>query len=515
MHLARAVLCFFANVSVTSSLLLAGQEIEQVRSHGDPALSPKGLLIRSYLGTRQLVPEERAMALMYLALAAGTIEPAYNRLWSEELFNAALQLPRNWNRLAFEKNALEALAQSEPELAMELFGQMDDPIPTESGKFPEDVRAFAAQRVFSAYWNRKGTPALDAIRDQARHLGDTGQYPYLAMATILRNLSMSSANEIEPLFAEAVGYFGRGSKFASANPDFAQFLNTVWDFLPSPSKRLAVAVAVDQLTRESPSDAGFRGTTKTKSSTLQFKNRNRQLLFELLPLIQQIDPQAGKRLAEKEPALAAGADEKSGTMRSDSALITEVNGDSDRLAAAENLVAQQRTLNEVKQRVNSDPEIALQTTGMLTNPAFQAIALADVAAGFAKKDSAKARKLLDRALDIISSLRATPTKVAALFAVSKAENALGNHKAMQTSWVRAVELGEELFQQDIETHPDASAYQAASFDTLEELLRFGGAVDPQMALAALRSVQNQLLQIYLPIFVAEGIFKHNQSQPPS
>ena len=494
-----------------SSLATAGQEVTaQKGPQAESAGSPRNLLIRSYFASQQLVPGERAMALMYLALTAGAIEPAYNRLWSEELFHSALQLPRDWNRVAYEKNALEALSQSDPQLALQLFSQMDDPIPTESGKFPEDVRAFAARRVFGTYWNLKGPAGLEEITSQARHLGDTGQYPYVAMIAIVRDLAPSSQNEAEAVFNEAVGYFSRGSRFGSANPDFVQFLNGVWDVLPSTLKHMALGAAVDQLTRESSSDSNFRGRSRTRSKVVEFKDRNRQLLFELLPRIEEVDPQWAKRITDKESWLT-GATEPGGVRRSDSALIPDADAaPPDRLGAAENLLIQQQTLSQVEQEVNHDPDAALITSGSLTNPEFEAIALADIAVGFAKKDPAKGGKLLGKARDIISTLKGTPGKVAALFAVAKAEYALGNRKGMATSWSRAVDLGEELFQQDMETHPGGLAYQAGSFNTLEEMLRFGGAVDPQMALAALGGMQNQLLQVYLPIFAADGIFRHDQ-----
>jgi len=54
------------------------------------------------------------------------------------------------------------------------------------------------------------------------------------------------------------------------------------------------------------------------------------------------------------------------------------------------------------------------------------------------------------------------------------------------------------------------AYRAACFDNLANLAKYGGKVEPQMVLQAIGVVRNQLLQAYLPIFAAEGIFDHQQ-----
>jgi hypothetical protein len=478
----------------------------------DGSKSAQTLLIQSYIASQQLVPQERAMVLMYLALTATPIEPAYNRLWSEELFYFAFQLPQNWNRVAYEKNALEALSESDPVLALELLGRVEDPIPTDSGSFPEDVRAFAAQKVFLAYWQRKGQAHLDEIRAQGQHLGATGQYPYVAMIPIVLDLARSNENLAEAVFNEAATYFSRGSRFDSANPDFLQFLNSVWEVLPAPLKHQALDVAVTQLTRQpvSSPDEKFRGTSRTSSHGAEFTDQNRQLLFELLPRIREVDPQWAKRLLDKEPWLVA-ATESGGIHRSDSAVIQNASSASpEQMAAAEQRLRQRQTLAQVEREAGKDPSGALLTSRSLTDPEFQAVALANIAAGFAKNNPATAGQLLDQANGITSKLKGSPEKVTALFAKAKADYALHDLKAMQTSWTGAFDIGQELFQEDIETHPDRLAYQAACFDNLANLAKFGGKVEPQMVLQAIGVVRNQLLRAYLPIFAAEGIFDHQQ-----
>jgi len=491
--------------------------LAQVTSPANPAKfdsidSPQNLLIGSYFASQQLLPEERAMVLMQLAMSAGDIEPAYNRLWSRELFNSAFQLPRNWNRVAFEKNALEALSESDPILALQLFAQMDDPIPTDSGSFPEDVRAFAAQRVFLAYWKRKRLAGLDEISAQAQHLGDSGQYPYVAMIPIVLDLAKSSENRSEAVFNEAVTYFSRGSRFDSADPDFVQFLNGVWATLPVSLKHQGLQVAVHQLTRQqsTDADAGYRGKSRTKSEEVQFTDRNKQLLFDLLPRIRDVDEQWAKRLVDEDSSLA-GAMESGGVRRSDSATLQGLSSASPaQLATAEGRLAQRRILSQVEQQAGKDPDDALLTSRSITDPELQAVALADIAAGFAKNDPGKASKFLSQANSIAVELKDNPAKVMALFAIAKANHELNDQKAMQTAWNRAFDLGQELFQEDIEAHPVRPAYQAACFDNLRNLAKFGGKFDPPMILQSLRKVRNQLLQAYLPISAAEGIFQHDQ-----
>lgn len=494
---------------------LAAQAAPAADTKYDSANAPGNLLIRSYLASQKLLPEERAMVLLQLSLNAAKIEPSYDRLWSQELFSLAFELPRNWNRLAFEKNALETLSQVDPVLALQLFGEMDDPIPTDAGAFPEDTRAFAAQAVFAAYWRQRGPAGLEEILSHARHLGDTGQYPYLAMIPIVLTLAKTSPNYSEEIVNNAATYFSRGSRFESANPDFVQFLNSVWDAMPAPLKHQALQVAVQQLTepRAPDIDVSFKGDSHTNTKAMEFRDRNKQILFELLPRIREVDEQWAKRLVDVDSSLAAAMD-SGGIQSSQSATIQGVSSASPaQLTAAQARAAQQRTLSQVEQQAPNDPDAALLASRSLSDPALQAIALANIAAGFAKKDPAKASNFVSQANSITDTLKDNPGKVMALFAIAKANRQLNYQKAMEASWNQAFSLGQELFQEDLEIHPVRPAYQATCYEALLGLAEFGGKFDPPMVLQGLQTLRNQLLQAYLPISAAGGIFQHDQALP--
>jgi hypothetical protein len=506
------LLCLLGLLLVSSFSPASAQETPKFQPTA--SVTPESLLIQSYIASQQLVPEERSMALMYLAMSAASIQPAYNRLWSEELFYSAFQLPRTWNRVAYEKNALAALSDTDPPRAFQLFGLMDNPIPMDSGALPEDVRAFGASRVFSAYWKVKGHEALDEIRAQAEHLGETGEYPYTAMTPIILDLAHSSPNEAEIVFNEAVTYFSRGSRVVAANRDFVEMLNALWNSLSAPVKHEGLDVAVSQLSQPPPSngDESVRGKAQTKSQSVEFTDRNRQLLFELIPRIREVDPAWAKRLVDSSPSLAA-AMESGGIQRSETLSIQNVSSASpNQITAAESLLMQERTFAEVKEQAAQDPDAALVLSGSLTNPGFRAAALAQVAASLAVKDPKKAQKLLDQSKDIVSGLKDTPAKVAALCAVAEAYYAFKDEKGLQSAWSDALSLGEELIEEDLQVHPGKATYQSQCFEMLADLMRFGGRIDPQMAVQGLHGLQNQQLLVYLPIFTANGIVEGQQTR---
>jgi hypothetical protein len=469
----------------------------------DAGNSPQALLIRSYIDSQQLTPEERAMALQFLARSAGSIEPAYNRLWSEELFFLAFRLPRNWNRLAFEKNALEALATTDPIRAMQLFGQLEDPIPLDSGKYPEDVRAFAARTVFPAYWKQKGPDGFDEIRAKAQFLGSTGEYPYAAAGWVARELANAKDVRAEILLGDAVSRFGQGSRFDNTNRECVEFLDGAWEFLSAALKRQAVVAVVGLLTQPTPSsDFIYRGSVRAKTGAVDFTDQNQQLLFQIMPRIRQVDPDLADQLVKKNPTLGASG----GKQEAEGGVIANVSSSTPtQLATAQNQLAQSQILGRVQKELDSNPDLAMSDAQLLTNPQLRTLAFAQIAARLAASDPAKASVLLGQTKDNVKSQGDSEDKVAALFARARASHALKDHEGMQAAWMHAVELGAELFQEDLEAHPDMQAYQATCFDELMEGFQFGATVEPDMALGALKAVRNQLLEIYLPIAMAEGI----------
>lgn len=152
------------------------------------------------------------------------------------LFAFGMRMPLGWDRVATEKNALTILSRSEPELAMQLFPKVEPPLPIDGLGFPEDVRAYAAIEIFENYWKAVGIKGLSSIRNMSRHIGDSGEYPYRAMSSVMNELielpredRLALASEI---LNEAIGYYQRGSQFLNRDEEFLALLERARDFAP-------------------------------------------------------------------------------------------------------------------------------------------------------------------------------------------------------------------------------------------------------------------------------------------
>jgi hypothetical protein len=223
------------------------------------------------------------------------------------LFAFALRMPSGWDRVATEKNALTILSRSDPELAMQLFPKVEPPLPIDRLGFPEDVRAYAAIEIFENYWKAVGTKGLGNIRNASRHIGDTGEYPYRAMSSVMNELielpredRLALANEI---LNEAIGYYQRGSQFLNRDEEFFALLERARDFVPPNDYLPGIRLLVRNLLINRDSNAHFIAEIGMSQGFVRFTNMNLALLFRAFPLLAEADSQWADLLVNQYPEL--------------------------------------------------------------------------------------------------------------------------------------------------------------------------------------------------------------------
>ncbi len=471
---------------------------------------PTQLLIKSYLSGHNLPPELRTYLLTLLSYAAVQIEPSLTRLWAQEAFQLAFTLPMSWDRVAHEKNSLAALAQVDPILAFKLFDSMDTTVPLPSGDIPEDLRAYAARTVFQEYWKREGPAALDVIRRQAARLGDTGQYPFLAMAPIIRDVDRENPVEAQALFGEALTYYGRGWRTASTDEEFSRFLQELWNAIPLPLKRQALQRMVGHLTEESEPPHGqvFLSRAYLEKGTVEFRSRAKKLLYSLLPQIREVDPRWASQLVEADPALQRASAASGSTSFSEQLMIHNTSGvSSAAISALQAMAFQRQKLVRIAKLASTDPSQALALSDALTDRALRAQALAVIAAGLGSKDPGQARSLIDQVRKDLESIGGAADRVAVLVALAKAAAATRDQKLIAETLERGFDLGEELFSEDLDVHPGKAVEDVTGFDSLSDLTAVGVKYAPEYTVPRIERISNDLLRAHLLMITAENLFE--------
>src|SRR5438552_5635066 len=268
--------------------------------------TPSALLQESYELGRAFAPEQRAWLLERLTEASLHIDRRWTETWSEETFRSGRNLPITWNRLAIEKNALVSLSRVNPRRAMAFFSQMDNPIPLANGSLPEDVRADAARTVFAELYRERGASALSQIEREANRLGETGEYPYAAMASLISEARDSEVGWTKESFLRAVAYYQRGSKFLDEDRRFLTFVQELRKAVTPALERYALEALVARLMEQKPPrelNQSYRARVSTRNGAVELDNEAYEPLFEALPLIRDLDPAWAHGIAEKRPVL--------------------------------------------------------------------------------------------------------------------------------------------------------------------------------------------------------------------
>jgi hypothetical protein len=266
----------------------------------------------SMRGPRMAIASERALYLTRLARVEAAAEPLKAKIWAKDLFSLALTMPVGWDRVATEKNVLVPLSTIDPQLSMDLFFQVENPLPDLDGDFPEDVRADAAVHIFLNYWRFAGAKGLPQIEKLARQIGDTGEYPFRAMGMILQELGASQEGDRQSsaanILAEALRYYKQRSKFLNRDEEFLNLLQRAGVVLNNDRYREALSVFVRRLITASSMKKHYIAEIGTARGTILFLDQNRALLFRTIPLLLGTNRRWAQSLITQYPELSKAND---------------------------------------------------------------------------------------------------------------------------------------------------------------------------------------------------------------
>jgi hypothetical protein len=292
----------------------------------------------------------------------------------------------DWNRIAAQKNAVKALSTVDPDRALELFGQIDIPTSQRPGDLPEDLRSDAADTVFDQYWHFKGRAGLEQLRSQARYVGDTGQYPYMAMAPILVELTKTKSDfslSAMALFGDALTYYARGSNFPTEDHDFIAFLDEVWDAVPANLQLQGLELAVKHLLQHLKTSEGEIYSAKIggKGGITRMQSEAEVELYQLLPKIRELNSRWAEDLVHENTFLAEANRGLGKACYGGSAVVrydpSEIQPD--RLAALKSRASEMADFNAAMNAASGSPDDALRMAASL-DPGFKLQVYASVAA---------------------------------------------------------------------------------------------------------------------------------------
>ena len=473
-------------------------------------VGPDAVLLESYQLSRGLNPSERAILLNYLSLTAGKHHLACTSSWAQENLLIARQLPMEWNRLAIEKNAVMALSYQNPARAMAMLRSLDLPI-ADGDSFTEDLRSDGAVTVFQNYWRAHKPKGVSELRSTAAFLGQTGQYPYMAIQDVILDLAASAPKEqkqlpipAQSLLSDAYSSYERGSKFEIEDDEFVEFLKALKPVLPPNILRQGLELAVDHLLdpdRPHPQQS-YLAHVQTEKGSATFQHRQEMLLFELLPLIREIDPNWAVQVIHRDPVLAQ-AEGNSGKEITAEGVISP--GSSGPISEQSPGIQRSRAA-AAGELAQTNPDGALQLAQTITDKSLQAVALANISSVIASSSPIRAKDIEKTINDSVSSLKDGENKLEALSALARATASAGDKAAFRKILEKCFALGENLFEEDAGAHPDKPTYASQPYSILSDLIKTTTSPDPASMTMQVEQIRNDDLKAYLLQSLADALY---------
>jgi hypothetical protein len=451
----------------------------------------QGLLERSHLIAQELPAESRVVVLKDLVSAANLVSPEKARAWTEELFQAARDLPDE-RRRTLQARALSGLAQSDPEAALALLQQMEGGPPPDTQSIPMSERASAANQVFEALWRKKGAAAYDLIRQEGLRLGESGDYPFQAVGQIIRQLSANEAEKGQALFSDALGSYQNQSPSFAGDVSFEAMLRPLAGVLPKPLLVRAYRELVERLLEATPPDLPFSLQLSTDKGATEFRNLVDLHLWQLLPVVQSVDPDLAGEIVSHNAAVARAQQLVTG------AKWRNLANNRPPSAAGEGFMARQSQAQIVSAIASNDSEGIEQA---ISDPGERAVALAQAAGQVADHDPARAEKLLQRAQQLSAGVEDKAMQLRTLVATGEAADTLDNSAVLRDVLERAFPLGQEVLRAQMDGRQNIQGTVAG----LGRLTRIGMRVAPEMTIAAVDQISLPLVRAFLLVEAAQGL----------
>ncbi len=456
-----------------------------------------------------LDPVDRAFLLVRVSQAAASIQYGKSTEWARQAFDSAAALPKDWNRVALQKNALLALAKTRPREALQLLGTIEGPDLTSAARPGEDPRAHAAREIFPEVYNTDGDMALQSLEEVSRYLGQTGEFPYAAWGELFPKLSEKNPDAFREQLNLSIYFYSRAeNRFRTQDGDYLEMVDDIQKVAVPSDIRRAVEVALDHVELEKiPDNEKHSAILGPAGAGVSFSDPITAMLYSWLPLVQKFDPDRYKEVSSKVNAPAP---------KDVPALVSsEIVGDASNISAKVRKMAADRLQAQVViDDAASSPETALMDASTIGSPAIRADALAQAALNVPESKRDSQQKLLDASK---SSLAQADVKDAAyLHALSDLTNSyyrLGRKSEALDGIKNGLDLGAEIVSESEDTHPGTPTLLLGGYDALAQLVSIGMALDPGLVLRSVRNLKSEPVRANLMVDIAVAMGTQNLGAP--
>lgn len=453
--------------------------------------------------TADLNDTDRAYALARMAELSAKRNPEQSVTWAEEAYRLAANLP-GVAQGSVQMSALMAVSQNNLDRALEMLGAMESPRQTANGTFTPDIRAASAAMLFTRAYTKEGDKAVERLQTTARQMGENSFYPYMAVTQLINAIAKKDKERAQNITNDAVAFINRRKRSQMENQQVTMFLTSAQEFIPLPMmKEILETVVKEALDQAKQSDGSQVAATFQNSAgdKVQLNSMATLMVFQLMPLIRNVDPDWAKKLEEQSDELRRA----SALMRSGDVNImigasqggpTGPNGN--RRDFRDEVQSMQ-----VDELASRDPKRAMEMANNIQDPVLHAAAMTRVTAS--SSDAQAREKALRDAKELLARTSEPRDKLIILSGLAQAQATMKDEEGLATTLDQGLVIADDLFRRSIDRNPSAGAWMRPGVDVATSLIK--GAVKTQGKLVTdkLDAVRQAPLKALLLLAAAEAL----------
>lgn len=331
---------------------------------------------------------------------------------------------------------------------------------------------------------------LRRAQDQLSQLADADQYPFNAAAALLLAIGPEHSADRMTIFQQALSNFEQHASAQAFKPeDIGSFIERTWNQVP-PSLALE---AVDKVLDAAKSQANVHFSMNSEKGSIALNSPYQLRLFQLLPVLEQLDKDRAHSLLRDNPELEAqlhAYPQGMQSLNSDQTFFSY--GMSGSAAPPAGSVEQANA--QLRQRVfdiirdaEKDPALALseayglpvESAGFAPSPRAQA--LMQIASQTGKKKAALTKSALDELVKIEDQL--TPEQMRDVAKFPELYLVLGDQEGAKKALKALLKAAERAYAQDTDAEDPNKAFKGVwpSVDMWRQCVQVAGRISPELA----------------------------------
>jgi hypothetical protein len=365
------------------------------------------------------------------------------------------------------------LADLDPAEGIALLKQM--PAPTD-GTY--DNRSYAAARIIGALVQKE---QFQTAIDLADYMGAAGAYPFEGISILLGKLPPGD-ERFAAVFSGAFNAYQ-----VKPSTSFGHLVMRYRKELPAGMLQSAVSRMLSNLLSSTDEKPYAPLVLSSSKGTATFTNRQDADLFDIMPLVREVDPRKYEDILSSHVELRSALQlfPGGGTSVTDDrgvTVYTVSGGKTDDPAAQKREMEALNSRQQMEALINArvqaaliaapkDADKALDLVAEIPSPPKQAEVLAQIARGVGANDSAKARRILGRCISMLDDLKYADDRVTVWDIVAEAAGVVKDDDIARRAIEKLLADAAELYKQDTdkdrpnrgsrENWPSTQAYRHA------------------------------------------------------